>query len=309
MQKQSAEQTLQDISRRRPALSSLLTAFSPILQKQDELGERYTSELSSVVLKTDTERMQQGVPLFADTDVPDCSSQFATCAQELIGPLSGIPLLKDKAEQLASLFANLSHEDQKHIVEAVSSNNPTLIDSFAEEKNVAPLETTLYGTFVVQVILRALVQNSFGSLSEMPWDTNNIWQQGYCPVCGSYPTIAWFDRAKVDERNTYLLPGGSRKHLHCGVCGADWRFLRLSCPMCGISKSKQIEILSEENDKFGEALDWCSQCESYCPTIDIRDRIAMPHLEAQAIGMLHLELIAFEKKLHPLRSSFWNTFI
>ena len=309
MQKQSAEQTFQDISRRRPALSGLLTAFSPILQKQEELCERYAGEFASCTLTTDTGRMQQGVPILTDNDIPDCSSLFANCAKVLVKPLSGIPLLQDKAENLAALFANLSHEDIKHIVEAVSSNNPTLIDSFAKEKNADPLETTLYGTFVVQVILRSLVQKCFGGQSEMPWDTNNIWQQGYCPVCGSYPTIAWFDRAKVDERNTYLLPGGSRKHLHCGVCGADWRFLRLSCPLCGISQSKQIEILAEEDNKFGEALDWCTQCHSYCPTIDIRDRIAMPNLEAQAIGMLHLELVASEKKLHPLRNSFWNTFI
>ncbi|MBQ7584872.1 MAG: formate dehydrogenase accessory protein FdhE, partial [Desulfovibrionaceae bacterium] len=165
-------------------------------------------------------------------------------------------------------------------------------------------------TFICQSLLKGLVLSNFevqNLAATLPWDAYNTWQQGYCPVCGSYPTLAWLDKAVVDERNPFLLEGGGKKHLHCGVCGANWRFLRLSCPNCGVAESKQIEIMTCADDTHGESLDWCNKCNFYLPTIDLRERPAIPNFEAQALGMLPLELLAKEQNLKPLRLSFWNS--
>lgn len=312
MQTQSAEQTLEDISRRRPALVSVLQAFSPILQKQEELGALAAKECVATkrTLSTENHRFGQGVSLLASADLPDLSDIITRTAREFEGPLAAIPRLTGKTAALTPLFLDLAKDKQQSLFSAIIENAPEKLEALVPD-DLDLLEAMLYAGFVVASTLHGLRSASFpqhDDASDRPWDTNNAWQQGYCPFCGSYPIIAWLDRGKVDERNTYLLPGGGRKHLHCGVCGANWRFLRLSCPACGTQKSKQIEILSEENDKFGESLDWCTTCKAYCPTVDIRDRIALPNMEAQALGMLHLELIAWEKELHPLRASFWNTF-
>lgn len=312
MQMLTAEQTLHDICRWRPALASILEPIAPLFQKQEELSAHCATEFTqrhNSLPAYDTTRFSQGISILIDSDLPECAWAFDLCAEAFQQPLQAIPALAEKIVPLAQVFRHLSHPDQKRFFEAVTTSNPDLIVPIANEANVVPLELSLYASFVVSAILHGLVCASYQDPeAERPWDENNVWQQGYCPVCGSYPTLGWLDRGKVDERNTYLLPGGGRKHLHCGVCGANWRFLRLACPLCGIAKSKHIEILAEESNTHGESLDWCSECQSYCPTVDVRERIAMPNLDAQAPGMLHLELIAWEKNLKPLRSSFWNTF-
>jgi len=314
MQIQSAQQTIQDICRWRPALSSVLAAFSPLIQKQEDLSAHYCtvfSEKAYILPAVEPARFQMGVSVLENGALPDLAPYFFECAKELSPYVAAIPRMKDSCAAYVKCFCDLSKEAQAAYVDASTSNTPNLLEGIAQSNAVDLFELALFANFVVSPILHDLVMATYGATyeeGEKPWDTNTIWQQGYCPVCGAFPVIAWLDRGKVDERNTYLLPGGGRKHLHCGVCGADWRFLRLACPACGIAKSKKIEILSEENNTHGESLDFCSECKSYCPVIDVRERIAMPNLEAQALGMLHLELTAFEKNLHPLRASFWNTF-
>lgn len=317
MQRQSPDMTIQDICRRRPALSSVLQAFSPILTCQEELSKYCAEELAKsgrTLPIPDAFRLRQGSPLLVDNKIPDCADLFAHCASSFVEPLSAIPALAGSMPSAAKFCTNLSQDEQMSLVSAVATNNVDLLENIDKLDGLIAEGTCdaqgfmFFVTFVVSSVLRGLSLVSFQNQDPTPWEENNVWQQGYCPVCGSYPQLAWLDRGKVDERNTYLLPGGARKHLHCGVCGTDWRFLRLACPVCGIAESKQIEMLSEEKDLHGEGIDWCTKCNAYLPTIDIRDRIAMPNLEAQALGMLHLELIAQEKHLHPIRSSFWNTF-
>lgn len=69
-----------------------------------------------------------------------------------------------------------------------------------------------------------------------------------------------------------------------------------------------MELLRESGPAHGERLDWCTKCKGYCPTVDLRERDTVPDPDALALGMLHLDMVASRKKLHPLRPSFWNTF-
>ena len=69
-----------------------------------------------------------------------------------------------------------------------------------------------------------------------------------------------------------------------------------------------MEILRESSGARGERLDWCTQCKSYCPTVDLREREGIPHMDAMAMGMMHLDMVASHRKLRPLKPSFWNMF-
>ncbi|MBO4335955.1 MAG: formate dehydrogenase accessory protein FdhE [Desulfovibrio sp.] len=309
--RQSATETLNEIASFRPALKSILDAFAPLLEARDALAQEVMADLKNrqiTLPACQASRLSLGVSLLSDQDLPDLGDSYAKVAQALVPQLEKIPALSQLPTPLAQVFQALSVEEQKTLCEAVCTNSPKLLTELATKYQLDTLVLNLAASFVVSTLLRGLCKASFEADQEKPWDTNNIWQKGYCPVCGSYPVLAWLDKPVIDERNTYLHEGGGRKHLYCGICGSDWRFLRLACPACGVSQSRQIEILTEETNTHGEALDWCTKCKSYCPTVDMRERINIPHLDAQALGMLHLELIAWEKKLKPLRASFWNTF-
>ena len=69
-----------------------------------------------------------------------------------------------------------------------------------------------------------------------------------------------------------------------------------------------MEILRESGKSRGERLDWCAKCKSYCPTVDLRECGEAPDMDAMALGMMHLDMVAAHKGLSPLKASFWNLF-
>ena len=111
-----------------------------------------------------------------------------------------------------------------------------------------------------------------------------------------------------EEKNAYLAGGGGKKHLHCSLCGTDWVFRRGACPSCGKEGNDVMEMLRESKNAQGERLDWCTKCKTYCPSVDLRERDTTPNLDALALGLLHLDMVAAKKGLHPINPSFWNTF-
>lgn len=300
---QTSDQTLNDIIAWRPALASILTAFSPLLSASESLISEVVKILPAEQLNfppCDPSRFQQGISLLASYKFPDLGVYFVTARDILWPEFSKLPAFQGLLDSYYQFFAKVAAQDQALLFRSVIDNDVNLLADISTAKDLDVGVLHFLATFICSNLLKAMVEISFGKSDikkEWPWDTNNVWQQGYCPVCGSFPIIAWLDKAVIDERNTYLLEGGGRKHLHCGVCGANWRFLRLACPSCGIANSKQIEILTCEDNTHGESLDWCNKCNAYLPTVDLRERLNIPNLDAQAIGMLHLELIAKEKNL------------
>ena len=69
-----------------------------------------------------------------------------------------------------------------------------------------------------------------------------------------------------------------------------------------------MELLRESSGSRGERIDWCTSCKSYCPSVDLRERDAAPDMDAMALGMMHLDIVAAQKGLLPLKPSFWNQF-
>ena len=51
-----------------------------------------------------------------------------------------------------------------------------------------------------------------------------------------------------------------------------------------------------------------AQVQSYCPTVDLRESGEVPDMDAMALGMMHLDMVAARKGLSPLKASFWNLF-
>ena len=69
-----------------------------------------------------------------------------------------------------------------------------------------------------------------------------------------------------------------------------------------------MEILKEAGNALGERLDWCTRCKTYCPTVDLRERDTAPDLDALALGMLHMDMVAAKYGLQPIDPAFWITF-
>lgn len=251
------------------------------------------------------------MPLLADATFAGSAAPLRLAAATLLPHMRE---LKGVDAALPALEILLLAEDAAHsaaqeaLVRAVAADDHAALARLAEENGVEAPALEFVGQFVAGAVLRGLAAQAAPEGAAAPWDAGGLWREGCCPVCGALPTLGWLDKPAVDEKNAYLVGGGGKKHLHCGLCGANWPFRRGACPACGAEGNDVMELLRESGPAHGERLDWCTKCKGYCPTVDLRERDTVPDPDALALGMLHLDMVASRKKLHPLRPSFWNTF-
>ncbi|WP_353117979.1 formate dehydrogenase accessory protein FdhE [Nitratidesulfovibrio sp.] len=309
--RQSVADTLADVTARRPVLEPVLRVFEPLLSAGDALAGTLAETVREAGLRLPEQqwdRAQQGVSLLAGVALTGIAAPMRRAAEELLPLLTTIETVAPHAESLRAFFLRpVENGDTRDaLAEAVVAGRS--IESIAADGGVEPDVLAFVTGFVLSPVLHAMVADALPEDGEAPWDTDGAWQQGYCPVCGAFPTIAWLDKPMLDEKNAYLAGGGGKKHLHCSLCGAAWKFLRGACPSCGKEASGTMEMLREAEAARGERLDWCTKCNTYCPTVDLREREAAPNLDALALGMMHLDMVAARKKLRPLRPSFWNMY-
>ena len=309
--RQSVADTLADVTARRPVLEPVLRAFEPLLSAGDALAGKLVKSVREAGLRLPElqwDRAQQGVSLLAGVPLAGAADPMRQAAEELLPLLTTIETVAPHAAALRAFFLRPAEADDSRdaLAEAVVAGRS--IESIASDGGVDPEVLAFVTGFVLSPVLHAMLANALPEDGEAPWDKDGAWQQGYCPVCGAFPTIAWLDKPMLDERNAYLAGGGGKKHLHCSQCGAGWKFLRGACPSCGKEASGTMEMLRETEAARGERLDWCTKCSTYCPTVDLREREAVPNLDALALGMMHLDMVAARKKLRPLRPSFWNMY-
>lgn len=296
--------------------------------------------------EADSLRLSQGLSLLTGYDFAGAAKPLQVAAGKLLPELGKISLVGKDLDKIRLFFGLVennnnaedngsgpstdsqdSEQSPKCLNDQCRTRLESLAAAFASGESIASLADgssldhlllNFVAGFVVSALLRAMViaattandNDAPDAENEepAPWQKNEIWQQGYCPVCGALPSFSWLDKPGIDHKNAYLVGGGGKKHLYCGVCGADWAFQRGACPACDKKGSDAIEILQESGQKNGERLDWCTGCKGYCPCVDLREREFVPDPDAIALGMMHLDMVAAKKKLRPLRPAFWNMF-
>ena len=107
------------------------------------------------------------------------------------------------------------------------------------------------------------------------------WLKGYCPLCGSLPSLSLL-KEEVGKR--YLL---------CSYCGYQWRMDRISCPFCKNKDQESLHYFLGEGEET-HWIDLCDQCHQYIKTIDYRSlQESDPVLED--LATLHLDILASQK--------------
>lgn len=315
---QSVEETIAGILARRPVLGPVLNAFGPLLEARASLPETLKPLLESTDLRLPDmlgERASQGVPLLADVSLKGIDAPLRAAAETMLPLLAGQEAVKPYTEKLRGFFLGSGEPDGPvmppldALAESVLREDAAVLERTAVGIGVPPEVLLFAFSFMLGPVLRALTaMRPGGDGKDAPWNAEGAWRQGYCPVCGSNPSIAYLERPVFEEKNAYLAGGGGKKHLHCSLCGTDWIFRRGACPSCGKEGNGVMEILREPKNAQGERLDWCAKCKTYCPSVDLRERDTTPNLDALALGLLHLDMVAAKKGLHPINPSFWNTF-
>lgn len=133
----------------------------------------------------------------------------------------------------------------------------------------------------VSPFAHALLDGLFGAVpAEAPLGAAlDEWTHGYCPLCGSWPTL-------VEDLN------GVRR-LRCSFCAAAWDVAGRACLFCGES-GETLATLTPDASRPGRTVDLCGTCRGYVKTVDSEASLPFPLGALADLESMDLDLAAMQ---------------
>ncbi len=119
------------------------------------------------------------------------------------------------------------------------------------------------------------------------------WQRGYCPVCGTWPSLVEMRGIERERR------------LRCGCCAADWRLPVLRCPFCGELDHHLLGSLIPEGDEKQRRIETCESCHGYLKVVMTLGALPPLTLALQDLATVPLDLAAQERGYERPSSAAW----
>ncbi|MBQ4615860.1 MAG: formate dehydrogenase accessory protein FdhE [Mailhella sp.] len=318
MKRLSPAETLSEAMDRRPALRPMFEAFAPLMELRSGLPAQLAESVAQSVFRLpdwDDAKAKAGTYMLAEADLSALALPLQEAAHAVLPVITGMQGMKGYGPVLRSFFFG---EGAIRASRALIDGDSEALEALAVEAEM-PLSVLVFALeHVLGSVIRAAVLCQWPSSPDShygpedkpaPWDERPAsWTQGYCPVCGSAPSVSYLEEKIFDEKNAFASGGGGRKHLHCGLCGTEWHFRRGACPACGKDEEGTLEMLRQAEEARGERVEWCTHCKSYCTGADLRERDTRPDMNVFALGLMHLDIAASERGLTPLYPAFWNQF-
>ena len=296
--RKTIDSTLDAMEARLDAYGELARRFGPLLREQAALSERLAAE-GIPLPRVDESRLADGVPVLADADCTDFAASLAASAGSLLPLLTDVLRMDGDAGDALRTYL----DDPAHIsglAQARIKGDWKHFENTSVQLGHIPSQNLLYiSENVFAPAFRAMVGRLGKSLSDTSWE------HGSCPVCGSAPTIAYLSAPEPKDLDQ-LVGGGGKKHLHCSLCGHDWRVRRNACPGCGNDKNETREIFTVDG-RPQERVETCDACKAYILCVDLRECLDTPDLDAVQMGLIHLDLHAKSKGFSPMARTLWNT--
>jgi FdhE protein len=108
------------------------------------------------------------------------------------------------------------------------------------------------------------------------------WVEGYCSMCGSWPTFA---EVRGIERNRYY---------RCGRCGGEWHARALNCPYCAMSDHNELAALVPEQGSPNGVIEACHRCLGYIKTFTRLQGCSPDAVMLEDLASVDLDVAAVE---------------
>ena len=257
MQKRTLEAALQNASVDDPVVADRLAYFGPALLKVCEVVRRLpTAELPEQA-RIEEALIRPDRTLLADGPVAIDPAEFEEVVREFA------VVLHDAAHAEGSL------SDAMKAVDWTRFTTPDLVEvartrpsDYFDRVEEAAEGDDLLSYYILPVLgfaLRAHLDRFAAQASAAIDRTDDVTDHDrplVCPVCGGLPDFA----------SVHATPkNGNVKHLHCGTCGAHWKFERIRCAACGTSAVSDLSYVHDEADP-ARRLHVCKACGAATPT-------------------------------------------
>ena len=118
---------------------------------------------------------------------------------------------------------------------------------------------------------------------ELTAEASRAWQRGYCPVCGSWPSMAELRGIQRERR------------LRCGCCGSDWLLPVLRCTYCDETDHKKLGFLSSDGNDHGVRVETCATCNGYLKSVTTLGALPFAALAAKDLETVPFDIAAADR--------------
>jgi len=265
------------IIQQRPVAKEALISFREILVIICESGP----EIQPVVLEERLSKIKQteDAPLFFGGDFPFDPFPFylgpaSKLLKKLLRYLRAVGREDTNGLKRALKSSNTELEWSENLFRAILVGDKMRLSKISKEVDLNPEVLQFLGRMAIKPSLFALRETISDTIEKMEWEN------GYCPVCGSGPDMACFEK-------------NGKRYLHCGLCGQKWPFPRVRCPFCDNHDHETLGYFQAETEE-GFRIDFCRKCQKYIKTIDKRAFEEPAPLELENLATIHLDLLAAE---------------
>lgn len=243
------------------------------------------SPLSLPPSTVDEERFSNGTPLYTPQEFIYDKEASATIFGKLLALLH-----QDSTHNVTAEAIKTAIEDgQFRLDDAFTAFTHAKEDFFIEwntKRNI--LSNTL--VFLVQSSLIPSLETCARSITEH--HSFELWNEQYCPCCGSDPFLA------------YWLDSVGKQYNICSFCHTEYRVARMQCTYCGEKNHDVLRyIAAEEIPQLH--IQTCSTCHSYIKILDRKGQ-SLPRTPAlDDVNSLIIDAVAVEQGFsRPVLSAF-----
>jgi FdhE protein len=256
----------------RPAASTALTAFRELAL----LMGQAKPDARPVHVEKGVRDIQQreGFPLFSREDLPLDFDAAADLLKKFLAHLSSADRDDSKGLKKALKQAESGEDWSRKLFSAILKQDEKVVAEIATEVTLNPNVLAFLGKTALRPSIERLRETADGSIDKTGWD------KGYCPLCGSQPDMACFEKT-------------GKRYLHCELCGEEWPFPRIKCPFCNTEEQEKLGYFDAEEEE-GFRVYFCRGCLRYIKTIDKKAFEEAAPLELESLATLHLDLLAQE---------------
>jgi len=295
---QSIHMTAEDALSRHPALADLIRPFVDLFFHKAKCIAHLSAHARPGDLQGAHDRLLSGIPVFTTLPLESWKEPLEMALGWMLPAIGEtFPAIGGDMEAITAAYRN-GNLQLVCLAEEYLDGGFKNYESAAQSIGVSGDTLAFVMSTVLSAALGSFVPKIGADMEDVPWSKGN------CPICGALPSVSFLAKP-TGNAGEFLTDSGGRKFLHCGLCGHNWRINRHICPVCDNSDA-DLRVYLATPDHAGERVDICRKCGLYLPCVDLRERIAAPHLDTAAVCMVHLDILAQKQGFKPLSNLPWN---
>jgi len=265
-----------------PSDEEALNFYVELLKTQNKILEKAREKLREKkgdIVEKAREAVAKGDPAVAALGADWIDDELLADAFTEIGMLVQARR-PDDAEAARAFLAALGSGafTLRELAESVLQGRDDIMRGIAAGANIDAGLVQALVYWAMQPFMEALAELLEGKLDLERWN------RGVCPVCGSHTRLG------------YMTGAGNALYLKCQVCGAEWRFPRVTCPFCGNNESGTVGFYTIDGDKRFRLYE-CKKCHHYWKVVDENVAGTLVPRKLYDVWTLKLDHIAREKGL------------